>query len=111
MQVVEGGDGRREVALGMIQLLYVPCDLFDLSKDICCKTKLHNICYEKVCKQLEIYCRQMLQSMRCFSLTTAGFSCSGRSKLLSCCCAYVENLIFFFYLEEFVLFIKNVTNK
>lgn len=56
MQVVEGGDGRREVALGMIQLLDVPRDLFDLSEETRSKTKLHNFCCEKLCKQLEIYC-------------------------------------------------------
>lgn len=33
MQVVEGSDGCSEVALGMVQLLYVPCNLFDLCKE------------------------------------------------------------------------------
>ena len=33
MQVIEGGDGCSEVALGMVQLLYVPCYLFDLWKE------------------------------------------------------------------------------
>lgn len=32
MQVVEGGDGCSEVALSMVQLLYVPRNLFDLCK-------------------------------------------------------------------------------
>lgn len=33
MQVVEGSDGCSEVALGVVQLLYVPCNLFDLCKE------------------------------------------------------------------------------
>lgn len=32
MQVVEGGDGCSEVALGMVQLLYVPRNLLDLCR-------------------------------------------------------------------------------
>lgn len=50
MQVVEGGDGGREVALGVIQLLDVSRDLFDLREEICCRTKGHNFCGEKLCK-------------------------------------------------------------
>jgi len=32
VQVVEGGDGGGEVALGVVQLLDVPCDLLDLQE-------------------------------------------------------------------------------
>lgn len=32
MQVIEGGDGGGQVALGVVQLLNIPRDLFDLSK-------------------------------------------------------------------------------